>query len=270
MPIPTELVGSLPRPMKLQQAYADYDAGKISLRRAGGRAGRRRRGLDPAAGGHRRADRLRRRAARLELRHLPADRHAGRHRAGRATSPATASTSPSSTDGHHRQLPRLTGGPVPATRPTPPEFVDKTMAIADQAHEAGGHRARRCCACCTRWTARSTGYSREQFLADLVRRVREGHPPVLRRRRRAGLDRLHRGPPGQQERSRATPGPGEDMLGEFIDLNNRVLDRFSAEERAQHRHPHLPGRRLRLDAQRRRRLRASCCRACSRSTPATS
>ena len=31
MPIPTELVGSLPRPMKLQEAYADYDEGKISF-----------------------------------------------------------------------------------------------------------------------------------------------------------------------------------------------------------------------------------------------
>ena len=31
MPIPTELVGSLPRPMKLQEAYADYDEGKITF-----------------------------------------------------------------------------------------------------------------------------------------------------------------------------------------------------------------------------------------------
>src|ERR1700749_593109 len=31
VPIPTELVGSLPRPMALQEAYADYDEGKISL-----------------------------------------------------------------------------------------------------------------------------------------------------------------------------------------------------------------------------------------------
>ena len=29
MPLPTEPVGSLPRPMKLQKAFADYDAGKI-------------------------------------------------------------------------------------------------------------------------------------------------------------------------------------------------------------------------------------------------
>lgn len=27
--IPTEVVGSLPRPMELQKAFADYDAGKI-------------------------------------------------------------------------------------------------------------------------------------------------------------------------------------------------------------------------------------------------
>jgi methionine synthase II (cobalamin-independent) len=30
MSIPTENVGSLPRPMKLQAAIADYDAGKIT------------------------------------------------------------------------------------------------------------------------------------------------------------------------------------------------------------------------------------------------
>lgn len=30
MPIPTEVVGSLPRPQYLQKAYADYDAGTIT------------------------------------------------------------------------------------------------------------------------------------------------------------------------------------------------------------------------------------------------
>src|SRR5919112_619784 len=30
MPIPTELVGSLPRPMKLQEAFQAYDDGRIS------------------------------------------------------------------------------------------------------------------------------------------------------------------------------------------------------------------------------------------------
>ena len=31
MPIPTELVGSLPRPMKLQEALQGHDAGKIDF-----------------------------------------------------------------------------------------------------------------------------------------------------------------------------------------------------------------------------------------------
>ena len=31
MPIPTELVGSLPRPMKLQEAYQAYDDGQIDF-----------------------------------------------------------------------------------------------------------------------------------------------------------------------------------------------------------------------------------------------
>ena len=31
MPLPTENVGSLPRPLKLQAAIKDYDAGKITF-----------------------------------------------------------------------------------------------------------------------------------------------------------------------------------------------------------------------------------------------
>ena len=31
MPIPTELVGSLPRPMKLQEAYQAHDEGEIDF-----------------------------------------------------------------------------------------------------------------------------------------------------------------------------------------------------------------------------------------------
>ncbi len=39
--IPTEPVGSIPRPLKLQQAYAAYDAKKISKNSARGGTGRR-------------------------------------------------------------------------------------------------------------------------------------------------------------------------------------------------------------------------------------
>ena len=44
------------------------------------------------------------------------------------------------------------------------------------------------------------GYPRDAVPRRPVRRGREGHPPVLRRGRGARIDRLHRGPPGQQER----------------------------------------------------------------------
>ena len=43
MPIPTQSVGSLPRPMKLQDAYEAYDQGDISWERLAGSRMRRRR-----------------------------------------------------------------------------------------------------------------------------------------------------------------------------------------------------------------------------------
>ena len=97
MPIPTELVGSLPRPMKLQEAYEAYDEGKISLGGPPGRAGRGRRGLDPAPGG----DRASRSSptASSASRASPPTRSPTRWRAPAwpTTWPATASSSRSST-----------------------------------------------------------------------------------------------------------------------------------------------------------------------------
>src|SRR4051812_36997239 len=98
MPIPTELVGSLPRPERLQNAYRDYDDGKIDW---------------PALQAEQDA------AAEDSIRRLEA-----------------------------------TGEPI----------------VTD-------------------------GEQRESSVATYSL-----NPPVLRRRRRARVGRLHRGPPGQQER----------------------------------------------------------------------
>ena len=49
--------------------------------------------------------------------------------------------------------------------------------------------------------------------------------------------------------------PSKSLLNSFVDLNNRVLDRFTPEGEEAHRRPHLPRRRPRLDPQRRRGLR---------------
>ena len=74
------------------------------------------------------------------------------------------------------------------------------------------------------------GYSREQFLDDLCDEVEKD----IRQAFAAGAERVSidftEGRLANKNDSR-NPWTGKDMLQEFIDLNNRVLDRFSADER---------------------------------------
>ena len=67
--IPTEPVGSLPRPSRLQVAYAQYDAGEITREQLETEQDAAVRGYR-APGGNRRADHFGRRAALVELRDL--------------------------------------------------------------------------------------------------------------------------------------------------------------------------------------------------------
>ena len=110
MPIPTENVGSLPRPMRLQQAIAAYDRGEISKEQLGAEQDA---------------------AARDSVEHMEAT---GSPIVSDGEQPASifaiypladtlAGTGLADNlagdgqhfaifdDGHHRQLPRLTGGP---------------------------------------------------------------------------------------------------------------------------------------------------------------
>src|SRR5918997_6887374 len=74
------------------------------------------------------------------------------------------------------------------------------------------------------------GYPREQFLADLCDEVEKD----IRGCFDAGAVRVSvdftEGRLANKNDAR-NPWTGKDMLGEFIDLNNQVLDRFSPEER---------------------------------------
>ena len=74
------------------------------------------------------------------------------------------------------------------------------------------------------------GYSRDQFLADLCDEVEKD----IRQCFDAGAVRVSidftEGRLANKNDSR-NPWTNKDMLQEFIDLNNRVIDRFSAEER---------------------------------------
>jgi methionine synthase II (cobalamin-independent) len=227
MPIPTELVGSLPRPMKLQEAFAAYDDGKI--------------GHDELVAEQDKAaeDSIK----RLEATGEPIVTDGEQRESSFATYPVTDTLAGTGLadnlaadgqffaifdDGHHRQLPRLTGGPF-RYKTYAAEFVKKNKAIATHdvkqaviapsmlmlLHPLEGE---------------IPGYSREQFLSDLCDEVEKD----IRQCFDAGAVRVSidftEGRLANKNDSR-NPWTGRDMLQDFIDLNNRVIDRFTAEER---------------------------------------
>ena len=227
MPIPTELVGSLPRPMKLQQAYADLDDGKITFEELQAEQ-------DAAA-----EDSIRRLEETGEV--LVTD---GEQRESSfATYPITDTLAGTGLadnlagdgqffaifdDGHHRQLPRLTGGPF-HYKTFASEFVEKNRKIAT-------HDVKQAVIAPSMLMLlyplddEIEGYSREQFLSDLCDEVEKD----IRQCFDAGAVRVSidftEGRLANKNDSR-NPWTGRDMLGDFIELNNRVLDRFSPEER---------------------------------------
>ena len=130
MPIPTELVGSLPRPMKLQEAYQAYDDGKIDFAALQTEQ-------DKAA-----EDSIR----RLEETGETYVTDGEQRESSFATYPITDTLAGTGLadnlagdgqffaifdDGHHRQLPRLTGGPF-RYKTFASEFVEKNQALANK------------------------------------------------------------------------------------------------------------------------------------------
>jgi methionine synthase II (cobalamin-independent) len=227
MPIPTELVGSLPRPMKLQEAYADYDDGKISWEQL-------QQEQDAAA-----EDSIK----RLEATGEPVVTDGEQRESSFATYPITDTLAGTGLadnlagdgqyfaifdDGHHRQLPRLTGGPF-RYKTFASEFVKKNKEIAN-------HDVKQAVIAPSMLMllypleGEVDGYSRDQFLADLCDEVEKD----IRGCFDAGAVRVSvdftEGRLANKNDAR-NPWTGNDMLGEFIDLNNRVLDRFTGEER---------------------------------------
>jgi methionine synthase II (cobalamin-independent) len=227
MPIPTELVGSLPRPMKLQEAYADYDEGKITWEQLEA-------AQDEAA-----EDSIK----RLEATGEPIVTDGEQRESSFATYPITQTLAGTGLaenlagdgqffaifdDGHHRQLPRLTGGPF-RYQTFAAEFVEKNKAIAS-------HPVKQAVISPSMMMllypleGEIEGYSRDEFLADCVDECEKD----IRKCFDAGAVRVSidftEGRLANKNDSR-NPWTGKDMLEEFIDINNRVLARFSADER---------------------------------------
>jgi methionine synthase II (cobalamin-independent) len=227
--IPTEPVGSLPRPSTLQAAYADYDAGKISQEELEAQQ-------DAAV-----KDSI----EQGEATGSPIVSDGEQRWSSFATYPITDTLAGTGlaenlaptggqyfaifSDGHHRQLPRLTGGPFRyktyaadtlkksikyATKPMKQAVIAPSMlALLYPLEEA------------------VLDYSREQFEEDLTNETEKD----IRGAFEAGAQRVSVDFTEGRLATRAdprNPWTGAGMLPHFIELNNRVLDRFSPEERA--------------------------------------
>lgn len=227
MSIPTEPVGSLPRPMKLQEAIADYDAGKItkadlkvfqdeacedSIKRMEAT------GAPIVSDGEQRVSSF----ATYPLADTLAGTGLADHLAGDGQYFAIF------TDGHHRQLPRLTGGPF-KYKTYASEYLTEAMKTATKPLKQAVI-APSMLYLLYPLDGEIEGYPREQFAADLVNECEKD----IRQCFEAGAKRVSidftegrlacRNDPNN-------PWTGRGMLEEFIKLNNRVLDCFTAEER---------------------------------------
>ncbi len=225
--IPTEPVGSLPRSARLQAAYADYDAGKITKEQ-----------LEALQD-----DAVRDSISRMEATGSPIVSDGEQRWSSFATYPITDTLAGTGlapnlagggqyfaifADGHHRQLPRLTGGPfryktyAADTLAKSIRFATKPMKQAVIAPSM--------LALLYPLKDDVPGYSRAQFEEDLLNETEKD----IRRAFQAGAARVSVDFTEGRLATRAdprNPWTGAGMLPHFIELNNRVLDRFTAEER---------------------------------------
>ena len=225
--IPTENVGSLPRPMKLQDAYADYDAGRIKLEQLEAEQ-------EVAV-----QDSIK----RMEATGTPIISDGEQRWSSFATYPLTDTLAGTGlaknlagggqyfaifADGHKRQLPALTGGPFKykayasdslkksiksATKPMKQAVIAPSMIVLLYPLDK-----------------EIPGYTLKQFEDDICNECEKD----IRQAFAAGAVRVSidftEGRLACRNDSR-NPWTGRNLLPHFIELNNRVIDRFTAEER---------------------------------------
>jgi methionine synthase II (cobalamin-independent) len=225
--IPTEPVGSLPRPMKLQDAYAAYDAGTIPFEQLEAEQ-------DAA---------VRDSIERMEATGSPIISDGEQRASSFATYPLVDTLAGTGlaenlapggqyfaifADGHHRQLPRLTGGPFRYKRYAA-ELLKKSIQMATKPMKQAVIAPSMLVLLYPVDTA-LPGYAREQFEDDVCNECEQD----IRQAFAAGAARVSvdftEGRLACRNDPR-NPWTGRNMLPYFIALNNRVLDRFTPEER---------------------------------------
>jgi methionine synthase II (cobalamin-independent) len=226
--IPTEPVGSLPRPTRLQEAYAAYDAGTIAkddLEAQQDAAVRDSIERSEATGAPIISDGEQRWSsfATYAITDTLAGTGLADHLSGGGQYFAIFA------DGHNRQLPKLVSGP----------FRYKTYAADTLAKSIGlAHTPMKQAVIAPSMLAllypldeSVPGYSREQFEDDLVNECEKD----IRQAFAAGAARVSidftEGRLATRNDPR-NPWTGRNLLPHFIELDNRVLSRFSPQERA--------------------------------------
>jgi len=228
MTIPTEPVGSLPRPMKLQEAIAAYDVGDIEFAQLTEQQ-------DAAC---------RDSIERMEATGSPIVSDGEQRASSFATYPLADTLAGAGLadnlagdgqyfaifdDGHHRQLPRLTGGPF-RYKTFAADYLEKSLPMATKPMKQAVI-APSMLALLYPLDDEIDGYSRDQFLDDLCDECEKD----IRKAFDAGAVRVSidftEGRLANKNDPR-NPWTGRHMLDQFIELNNRVIDRFTPEERA--------------------------------------
>jgi methionine synthase II (cobalamin-independent) len=225
--IPTEPVGSLPRPSKLQAAYADYDEGKIDQS-----------GLEALQD-----EAVKDSIENQEAAGSPIVSDGEQRWSSFATYPITDTLAGTGladnlgpngqyfaifADGHHRQLPRLTGGPF-KYKTFAGDTLRKSIKYASKPMKQAVI-APSMLALLYPLEEEVDGYPRDEFEEDLTNETEKD----IRGAFDAGAERVSvdftEGRLATRNDPR-NPWTGAGMLPHFIELNNRVLDRFSPEER---------------------------------------
>lgn len=213
MPIPTEPIGSIPRPPQLIEAMREFEAGRITQAN-----------FDAVN-----TEALRDTIRRFEDTGSPVITDGEQTKPSFATYPIHGLPNLASegvvihfADGHTRQLPRLTSGPFRYrtyavsyleaakrfTRTPLKQAVISASALSLLYPQSG-----------------IPGYSREEFLADLVREAEADIRQCLEKgAHKVQIDFT-------EGRLSVKLDPSRGLLQQFVDLNNQVLRLFSPEER---------------------------------------
>ena len=213
MPIPTEPIGSIPRPPELIDGMRQFAAGRISR--------------DEMRSRYERA--IRDTIQRFEATGSPVITDGEQSKPSFVTYPihGLATLAPEGVtipfaDGHTRQLPRLTAGPF--------RYVTSADAFLEEARKTARVPVKQAVISASALSLLYpqdgvAGYSRDAFLDDLVREAEQ----EIRRCLTKGAYNVQID--FTEARLSVKLDPTQQLLRAFVGLNNRVLDRFTPVER---------------------------------------